>query len=53
MKNKWLTIYKQIIILRLYKLSSLEIRKKNLKKFIYKNLKKIILKKIEKLYIKN
>ena len=36
MKNKWLTIYKQIIILRLYKLSSLEIRKK----LFEKNLKK-------------
>ena len=30
MKNKCLTIYKPIIILRLYKLSSLEIRKKKL-----------------------
>ena len=47
MKNKWLTIYKQIIILRVYKLSSLEIRKKIFEKNLKKNLKKIF----EKIYI--
>ena len=35
MKNKRLTIYKPIIILRLYKLPSLEIRGKN---YIFKSL---------------